>query len=141
MDKQNYKTALFGMKMNLGMFTHLRESFAEDAQKGEAEAQMIAGMMGVVGEMAEKYHEMMVTGYRNMFGEEYEDGSGFGGADRESETGTASDAGAGVSEAGDECCEVAGEQGTEPAGVGGDAGEGAEHGGGDRDRNDADTRE
>lgn len=99
----------------------------------------LAWCFEVVLEMAEQYRNTLINVYDQQFGKENEDG--FVGVDRTDEGGPVGAAGASVSEAGAERGADTGAEGFESGGLGGADGEGAEHGGGDRDGGNEDTRE
>ncbi len=138
-DKEAMKTGLAGMYANLLIFEDLSKGFEGYVGEGSVEEQAIANVMKVVQKMAQRYYAISKVQYKNLFGEEFED-NGFGGIDSKDEGGERG-SGASVSEAGHERGEVEGEQGSDAGGLGEPTGQGAEHGGGDRDGHDTDTRE
>ena len=138
-DKEAMKTGLAGMYANLLIFEDLSKGFEVDVGGGSVDEQAIANVMKVVQEMAQRYYAISKVQYKNLFGEEFED-NGFGGIDRQGQGEQRGD-GASVPEAGPERGEVETAEGSDAGGLGERVGEGAEHGGGDRDGHDTDTRE
>ena len=138
-DKEAMKTGLAGMYANLLIFEDLSKGFEEDVGGGSVDEQAIANVMKVVQEMAQRYYAISKVQYKNLFGEEFED-NGFGGIDRQGQGEQRGD-GASVPEAGPERGEVETAEGSDAGGLGERVGEGAEHGSGDRDGHDTDTRE
>lgn len=127
----NMRQAIEGVRM---FAAEVQQEIEEPKSKA-----YLAWCFEVVLDMAEQYHNGSVESFQRMFGKENEDG--FVGADRKDEGGPVGAAGASVSEAGSERGEDQGAEGLESGGLGRADGEGAEHGGGDRDGSHEDTRE
>lgn len=119
--KEQYTNSMDAAEAALIVFRSLKKGFADENSSREEHG--IAQVLELVGLMATKYHEICKVNYRNVFGEEYH--GRFGGDYQQSAAGERADAGASVSEVGSGSGEDQGGQGTESAGLGGVAREGA----------------
>ena len=136
-DKDAMAHGLSGMYANLLIFKDLSKGFQQDVSEGNVEEGAIANVMEVVHEMAQRYYTISKLQYKNLFGEEFEDG-GFGGVDSE-DAGREHGDGTSVPEGGAERVAVATTEGPDAGGLGERAGQGSEHSGGDRDGSNTDT--